>query len=206
MERVKLIVETIKQLEEEHQQKVNNLKWQLKEMSLTQEEFDFCYWSDVFSIEFIDVDRKRKPTPILTNYKCFDCKKTKQTYATTKSKLRELSAGLSKKNGRGSIRCPECENKPSKKIKTTKYKLAEESITDYSKMNYLEYLKTPKWKNIKNKIRSRAKNKCEKCGSNKELHTHHLTYERRGNELLSDLICLCKDCHEAAHGRKFEVR
>jgi 5-methylcytosine-specific restriction endonuclease McrA len=33
------------------------------------------------------------------------------------------------------------------------------------------------------------------------LHTHHLTYCRRGRERLSDLITLCQNCHEQYHDR-----
>lgn len=93
-----------------------------------------------------------------------------------------------------------------RKYKVEKAKKEVISNDNLAYMDYKEYLKTPHWLKLKKQIRKRAKNKCEKCGSNKELHTHHLTYERRGHELLSDLICVCKKCHEEIHGRKFEVR
>ena len=31
-----------------------------------------------------------------------------------------------------------------------------------------------------------------------EQHVHHRTYERRGNEELTDCIALCRDCHNRA--------
>lgn len=30
-------------------------------------------------------------------------------------------------------------------------------------------------------------------------HVHHLTYERIGNELVSDLLVVCGECHEQIH-------
>jgi len=42
--------------------------------------------------------------------------------------------------------------------------------------------------------------RCAQCGETKgELHVHHLTYERFGNESLQDLQVLCKTCHLGHH-------
>lgn len=30
---------------------------------------------------------------------------------------------------------------------------------------------------------------------------HHKTYDRIGDELLDDLVLLCKSCHKAQHGK-----
>jgi 5-methylcytosine-specific restriction endonuclease McrA len=40
---------------------------------------------------------------------------------------------------------------------------------------------------------------CKACGSKKNLHVHHVTYERFGNELLTDLLGLCYTCHKGVH-------
>lgn len=34
---------------------------------------------------------------------------------------------------------------------------------------------------------------------------HHLTYERLGCEWLTDLVALCKDCHEQEHDDEFKT-
>ena len=36
---------------------------------------------------------------------------------------------------------------------------------------------------------------CQACGSKKRITVHHKTYERFGNEKISDLMPLCWDCH-----------
>lgn len=67
---------------------------------------------------------------------------------------------------------------------------------------YLEYLNSKEWKNKKSKVINRAKAFCEGCGeTNKPLEVHHLTYDRIGDELLTDLVAFCPDCHSKAHGK-----
>jgi len=68
---------------------------------------------------------------------------------------------------------------------------------------YEAYLNSPKWINFRNKIKFARGNKCELCpktGGN--LHGHHLTYERFGNELESDIQILCKKCHFEIHDKE----
>jgi len=43
--------------------------------------------------------------------------------------------------------------------------------------------------------------RCQVCNSEGELHAHHRTYERKGDELQSDLICLCNECHILFHSK-----
>jgi len=40
---------------------------------------------------------------------------------------------------------------------------------------------------------------CDICGSERQLQVHHITYARKGHELLSDLVVLCKWCHLKQH-------
>jgi hypothetical protein len=48
-------------------------------------------------------------------------------------------------------------------------------------------------------IRRRAGGRCERCNKRtRYLEVHHLTYERFGRELLTDLQGLCKPCHNLA--------
>jgi len=65
---------------------------------------------------------------------------------------------------------------------------------------YDDYLNSPDWKRRRGIILRRAGYKCELCGaSGVPLDIHHLTYERRGNEKYTDLIAICRKCHEAKH-------
>lgn len=70
--------------------------------------------------------------------------------------------------------------------------------------DYDAYLRSPIWKLKRNYILSQRGNMCESCGRHKRkgkviLQVHHLTYDRIGRELDSDLMLLCKQCHEEIH-------
>lgn len=68
-------------------------------------------------------------------------------------------------------------------------------------MDYYDFLKTPYWKAIAEKVRYKADYKCQICNSSEGLNVHHRSYENHGDELhhMEDLICICKDCHEKHH-------
>jgi hypothetical protein len=68
-------------------------------------------------------------------------------------------------------------------------------------MEYLEYLQTDHWKKLAAKVKRKAGNKCQVCNASGELHAHHRTYERKGNEAPGDVIALCSDCHKLFHGK-----
>lgn len=74
---------------------------------------------------------------------------------------------------------------------------------DLKTINYEEYLKTDHWKNFRQKALQYHGNKCCKCGTLKHLQVHHLTYERRGCELLSDVIVVCEKCHQRIHNSQY---
>lgn len=65
--------------------------------------------------------------------------------------------------------------------------------------NYKDYLNSEHWKIVKKNFYKANERKCNKCYSDKELHIHHLTYKNIGNEDMSDLVCLCKECHFKLH-------
>ena len=71
---------------------------------------------------------------------------------------------------------------------------------------YQIYLTTKEWKKKSDDCKKLADYKCVKCSSVKNLHAHHLTYDRIGEELQSDLQCLCLTCHEKEHGRTFKKK
>ena len=66
---------------------------------------------------------------------------------------------------------------------------------------YNDYLSSPAWSAIRSKVIERAHNRCEGCRAAGIEHVHHLTYDRVGWELLFDLVALCRNCHDRAHGR-----
>lgn len=70
---------------------------------------------------------------------------------------------------------------------------------EISKLPYKEYLQTDHWKNLRKSKLKQSGFKCQLCSSNKELHVHHNTYERKGYEYLSDLVVLCGNCHAKFH-------
>lgn len=70
---------------------------------------------------------------------------------------------------------------------------------DY-KERYREYLNSNEWKKLKRKVIARDNGICCGCGEKRTLDVHHLTYDRVGNELMTDLISLCSVCHARVHG------
>lgn len=102
---------------------------------------------------------------------------------------------------------------------------SEEQVRYYRRMPYPAYLQTLHWKLLREAVLKRDDYTCAKCGEycsvvdlgkprydkegNKiwqalslELHCHHLTYVRRGCELLEDLQTLCSECHADEHNQK----
>ena len=68
-------------------------------------------------------------------------------------------------------------------------------------MPYGEYLRTEEWQKCRLGALERAGKRCQLCGSGERLDVHHNTYVRRGCELESDVIALCRGCHARHHGQ-----
>jgi hypothetical protein len=66
-------------------------------------------------------------------------------------------------------------------------------------VNYEKYLLSEKWQRGRLAVIERSGGQCEWCCGWRIAEIHHLTYERRGDELLSDLVGLCSDCYTWAH-------
>mgnify|MGYP003576213850 FL=1 len=66
-------------------------------------------------------------------------------------------------------------------------------------MPYDDYLQSDEWRARREQIVARDGHACRVCGSNGQLHVHHRSYERRGDEADADLITLCAKCHELFH-------
>jgi 5-methylcytosine-specific restriction endonuclease McrA len=69
---------------------------------------------------------------------------------------------------------------------------------------YSQYLKSPEWKEKRQRLYRDRKGRCEDCGKKlgSGFHAHHKTYERVGNESLDDLALLCDTCHQKRHPNK----
>jgi len=63
-----------------------------------------------------------------------------------------------------------------------------------------EYLQSEAWQKLSNTIRVQSDFTCAKCG-NWGVETHHLHYVNFEHEPLSDLVCLCRDCHQSIHDK-----
>lgn len=64
---------------------------------------------------------------------------------------------------------------------------------------YNRYLLSPEWSKKRVAVMKRANFICEGCLEKTAVQVHHLTYKRVGNEMLFDLVAVCKDCHTIIH-------
>lgn len=70
---------------------------------------------------------------------------------------------------------------------------------------YEGYLQSPSWRDKRRAKLIEADFKCEECGygeyeaQDQALDVHHKTYDRFGDEPLSDLVVLCRRCHDKKH-------
>ena len=56
-------------------------------------------------------------------------------------------------------------------------------------------MKSDKWKAIRLKVLKRDNNVCQACLEAPAQDVHHLTYCNIGDELMYELISVCRDCH-----------
>lgn len=64
---------------------------------------------------------------------------------------------------------------------------------------YTNYLKSPQWKAKRELWFAKFGKYCRACGKTTgPIQLHHVTYDRLGNERLSDLVALCAECHRGA--------
>ena len=71
-------------------------------------------------------------------------------------------------------------------------------------MELKDYIKSSEWRKKRIETFLIKWKKCMKCGSEKQIHVHHSTYNRLWNECIeTDLFPLCKRCHNFFH-KKYE--
>ena len=70
-------------------------------------------------------------------------------------------------------------------------------------MRYHEYIQSEEWKQTRQRyIKSsyrKSRVKCKLCACFGPIDLHHLTYARVGQEYKSDLLGLCRECHDLIH-------
>ncbi len=74
-------------------------------------------------------------------------------------------------------------------------------IIQLKEMPYDEYLKTDEWRVVANRAKSEYYGRCALDETHTAQHAHHRTYVRRGRERRTDVIPLCRECHERFHNR-----
>jgi 5-methylcytosine-specific restriction endonuclease McrA len=87
-----------------------------------------------------------------------------------------------------------------KKIETAEKIKAERKPKTQRKTEYAKYLRSDKWKEIRQKVFDLDGNRCCLCGSMENLRPHHRKYPKvLGEEPLNDLLTLCNTCHFKFH-------
>lgn len=75
------------------------------------------------------------------------------------------------------------------------------------KFNKQAYIASKKWKLLRERVFEHYGRACQRCEATENLHVHHWTYDRLGNEDICDLGVLCADCHREHHrGTDLRVR
>lgn len=66
------------------------------------------------------------------------------------------------------------------------------------RLEYDEYIRSPEWANRRALVLARAAGLCEGCRQQPAVEVHHLNYHTFRDELLFDLVGLCRPCHKKA--------
>ena len=61
------------------------------------------------------------------------------------------------------------------------------------------YYESPKWFAKRDQVFQRDDWQCVRCGSPEDIQCHHVSRKNQFNELLTDLVTMCKRCHHSRH-------
>ncbi len=113
--------------------------------------------------------------------------------------------GRKKKNKRSGLILLEEYNNPASPIyKGIKVKGLTLAKKKSKKSEYVRYIGSKKWKDLKKSIIEKRGNACERCNAKpKQIDLHHKTYIRLFNEEENDVMLLCRGCHEKEHNKTF---
>ena len=64
---------------------------------------------------------------------------------------------------------------------------------------YRRYLASADWQSVRERVLRRAWGTCEGCLEAPATEVHHRTYAHVGDELLFELVAICRPCHERLH-------
>lgn len=137
---------------------------------------------------------------------CTDCKQEVSILVASRSHYQRIKAG--KNEPYKPLLCEKCQQEKNKMRQQqqaewdTHNKARALRIQELQNMPYGEYLQTEEWNQTRQAALKRAKYACQLCNADHiELHVHHRTYERLGQEYARDLIVLCKQCHSKFHDK-----
>ena len=179
---------------------VNDLYWNLPEVSASvlAEAFGFTSWRSMINKTirpFYDEDLR-----------CPTCDIPLKI--TSRSNLKEKqgskrSAAYYPATGIYGLDCDACRNHKlsgSREEWNSEKAAQERRRIELRTMPYHRYLQSPEWQARRARHLRRASYRCQICyEADTVLDLHHRTYERRGDELNSDLLVLCRTCHERHH-------
>jgi len=181
----------------------------------SQEFIDWYYWETdndtTILAEILGVGHnqvvKWVTVPYQLSYQCQHCKQTIFYSCTSRNDAKSFLSNIKNKRTKEQYYCQQCKDniqreqnkKLAKRAQTKELKARDKNILLHT-MPYDEFLQTKYWKKFAKERLHEAGCKCSKCGRDDiTLQVHHLTYERRGHELSSDVIVLCKACHLETH-------
>jgi hypothetical protein len=67
------------------------------------------------------------------------------------------------------------------------------------RMTYAAYISSEVWRERRVIQLENDGHRCQGCGGADDLHVHHVTYDRLGNEAPGDLVTVCEVCHGFIH-------
>lgn len=68
-------------------------------------------------------------------------------------------------------------------------------------VDYQTYLASREWSLLREQVRERSGNQCERCWHAPQQAVHHMTYENVGHESLDELLAVCNPCHAWLSGK-----
>lgn len=82
-----------------------------------------------------------------------------------------------------------------------KHRQHEDLKKDTWSRNYSRYLATGDWQLKRHQVLKRDNYICQGCLTNKATEVHHLTYDNVTDELLFQLVSVCRNCHDKIHSK-----
>lgn len=151
--------------------------------------------------------------PAHAGVRCQGCGEKFTIKVKSRSHWKEIQNAVRPNNKRWHlpILCEDCENKRTEEMEAREMRYEQQRqrqiqlLHELKTMPYADYLQTEHWQEKRRSALKSAHFRCQLCNTQDELHVHHRTYERRGEENMKDLIVLCKNCHAKFHDKLSEI-